>query len=296
MKKFLFTLCFLSISVVVLQAQLNGLAVSDEDNGEFDKKFRFGLRASPQPTWLKSSNTGSKGNGAYFGFGFGLVMEFKLSKTIHFSTGLGGDFEGGKIAYRNDSTFQARVVINNENEMVELKKNQGRDNYDLKAGNTSYVLKDRAYRSTMISIPLLLKMMTNEYSGFRYFAVAGGELAFRAAIKASDNYYSGEKAVDNGTMVVTVPAPELKSTDLDVGPDALVIPARFGMNLGLGTEYRIAGSTSLFFSVNYFQSFTNMMRKKSDHLTKDSPGVYTMTPFTQQYFARAVRINIGILF
>ncbi len=288
MKKFLSTLSFVSLVFSGLQAQ----------DSDFDKKFRFGLKASPQPTWLKSKNTSSKGNGNYFGFGFGLCMEFKLSNIVHFVTGIGGDFEGGSVSYRNDTTFQVRVVINNEDEMVENKKNQTRENYDLMNGNSSYILKDRQYRATIVSIPLLLKMMTNEYSGFRYFAMFGGELGVRAGLKANDTYYSGLKAVDNGTVVTQVPitGADLERTGLDVNPDAQVVPLRFGMNLGLGSEYRIAGSTSLVFSVNYFQSFTNLMRKNSDYLTRDANGYYTMTPFTQQYFAHAVRINVGIMF
>lgn len=290
MKKFLSTFSIL----IAVAAGLYG----QEDNGEFDKKFRFGLRVAPQPTWLASKNTSSKPNGSYFGFGFGLAMEFKLSKIVHFATGIGGDFEGGSISYRNDSTLRVKLVINNENEMVENKDKQARDQYDLKPGNTTYILKDREYRSTMITIPLLLKMMTNEYSGFRYFAVFGGELGFRAGIKANDTYYSGLRAVDNGTTVVqtAVGSSDLKATNLNVGPDAVLIPARFGMNVGLGTEYRIAGTTSLVFSVNYFQSFTNMMRKNSKYLSKDADGSYTFTSFTQQYMTRAVRINIGIMF
>lgn len=298
MKKFLFATCFFSLMGVVMQAQVTNTATPEVKAENFDKKFRFGLRASPQPSWFKSGNTGSKPSGAYFGFGFGLVMEFKLSNIVHFSTGIGGDFEGGSISYRNDDTYQVRVVMDNENEMVEHKKDMADADYNLKSGNTLYVLKERTYKSTMVSIPLLLKMMTNEYNGMKYFAVFGGELAFRAGMKANDSYYSGLKAVSNGTAIVQAPVSgdALKSNNVAVGNDALVIPARFGMNLGLGTEYRIAGSTSLVFSVNYFQSFTNMMKKNSDYLTKDEVGSNTFTQFNQAYFMRAVRINVGIMF
>lgn len=298
MKKFLFATCFFSLMGVAMQAQVTNTATPEVKAENFDKKFRFGLRASPQPSWFKSGNTGSKPSGAYFGFGFGLVMEFKLSNIVHFSTGIGGDFEGGSISYRNDDTYQVRVVMDNENEMVERKKDMADADYNLKSGNTLYVLKERTYKSTMVSIPLLLKMMTNEYNGMKYFAVFGGELAFRAGMKANDSYYSGLKAVPNGTVIVATPVSgdALKSNNVAVGNDALVIPARFGMNLGLGTEYRIAGSTSLVFSVNYFQSFTNMMKKNSDYLTKDEVGSNTFTQFNQAYFMRAVRINVGIMF
>ncbi len=296
MKKFLFTISSVTILCLALPAQNNSIDKKEED---FDKKFRFGLRATPQPTWYKSNNTVSVGNGSNFGFGFGLTMEFKLSNIIHFQTGIGGDFEGGIISYRNDANTNVKVVLDKEDVMVEAKQGISNSEYDLKPENTSYILKERKYKTTMVSIPLLLKMMTQEYSGLRYFAMFGGEIGFRAGIKANDTYYSGLKAVQNGTTVSTVPAESLTKENILVSKDASLIPARVGMNLGLGTEYRIAGSTSLVFSVNYFQSFTNLMRKESKYLTKAQTYTgsgYNFMALNQNYLMRAIRINIGIMF
>lgn len=312
MKKILFTTCFFALIGAAVQAQVTSTATPNqtvvaqpsptaatEAKAEnFDKKFRFGIRGTPQPTWYKSDNTSSKGAGSYFGFGFGLIMEFRLSNIVHFSTGIGGDFEGGTISYRNDASFQAREVINNENELVKAKEGIDQNEYNLKGGNTLFVLKERKFKSTMVTIPLLLKMMTNEYSGFRYFGIFGGEIGVRAGLKGSDTFYSGVKAVNTaaGTTTVQVAEGDLKSDNLLLGKDASFIPMRVGMNLGLGFEYRIAGSTSLVFSANYFQSFTNLMQKNSDYITKDAVGSNTFTSFNQSYLMRAVRINIGILF
>ncbi len=155
----------------------------------------------------------------------------------------------------------------------------------------------------MITIPLTLKMMTSEYSGFRYFGVFGGELGIRAGVKADDTYYSGILANNNGSVITTskVTEGELKKEGLLISKDATLLPFRVGMNLGLGTEYRIAGSTSVVFSVNYFQSFTNLMRKESKILTKEqhpdmTNQTWNLLALNQQYLMRAVRINIGIMF
>nr|MBA3683595.1 hypothetical protein [Bacteroidota bacterium] len=64
MKKLLFTF----ISVSMLCASLNAQTTTtvtptpevDRKEAEFDKKFRFGIRATPQPTWYKSDNNNSK--------------------------------------------------------------------------------------------------------------------------------------------------------------------------------------------------------------------------------------------
>jgi hypothetical protein len=299
MKKFLFMISSLVLIGFCANAQ------TEPKKDEFDKKHRLGIRAALQPCWYKSDNASSKANGSVFGFGFGLAWEIKLSDIIRFSTGIGGDFEGGKVSYRNDTTFQVTAVLNNEGEYEEAKNGIADADYNLKNGNTFYVLKERKFHTTMITIPLTLKMMTSEYSGFRYFGVFGGELGIRAGIKVDDTYYSGILANNTGAggVVTTskVTDGELKKEGILMGKDASLLPFRVGMNLGLGTEYRIAGSTSLVISVNYFQSFTNLMRKESKFLAKDaqkdpSNSTWNFLALNQQYLARAVRINIGIMF
>ena len=268
---------------------------------EFDKKFRFGIRATPQPCWLKSDNTGSKGSGSVFGFGFGLIMEFKLSDIIRFQTGIGGDFEGGWITYRNDPDFNAVLVVDKENNMVEAKNGLKQSEYDQLNGNTQYVMNERKYKTTFVTIPLMLKMMTQEYSGMKYFMMFGGELGIRAGVKGSDTYALGWKASPSGSSTA-VPEADLKRDNINLGKDASLAPFRVGMNLGLGTEYRIAGSTSLLISANYFQSFTGLMKADSKYITKGIDNMYDVTngysfaKLQQGLTARAIRINIGFLF
>jgi len=224
-----------------------------------------------------------------------------LSNIIHFTTGIGGDFEGGNISYRNDADFKVSYVMNDENDIVRAENGMKAGNYNLKDGNTEYTLKSREYKSTIITIPLLLKMMTNEYSGLKYFAMFGGELGIRAALKANDTYYNGATATGPSGSTTLTPVTELKNSGIIFGKDGSAVPVRVGMNLGIGTEYRIAGSTSLVFSVNYFQSFTNLTRNDSRYLIKQktldtSNDTYNFAPLTQNYLARAVRINIALMF
>jgi len=299
MKKFFYTIA--SVSILASAA----LAQEPAKDNEFDKKFRFGIRATPQPSWIKSDNKNSSGAGAVFGFGFGLIAEFKFSNIVHFSTGIGGDFEGGYINYRNDNEFTVNAVVNSEGEYVEAKDGLKLSEYALKNGNTQYQVKDRKYKTTFVTIPVLLKMMTQEYSGLKYFAVFGGEIGIRAGIKANDTYVSGLKTTVTGTTTSTqeVSSGDLSLENINLGKDASFAPFRVGMNLGMGTEYRLGGSTSIVCSVNYFQSFTNLMRKDSKFLVKGADtkydpieDKYDFSPLNQGLFMRAVRINIGIMF
>jgi hypothetical protein len=315
MKKSLFILAGLMFTTFVFQAQETNTTTpagnnTEQKQAEFDKKFRFGLKITPQTVWLKSNNTNSSGSGIGMGFGFGLMMDIKLSDIIRFSTGIGGEFDGGWVKYRYVTgsanpadDFNVNVVMNNENTLVEAKDGLKNSEYDLVNGNTQYILNDRKYRATFVNIPLLLKMMTQEYSGMRYFFNFGGELGIRAGLKANDSYAGGvtAKAGTGGAITTsTVGATEVKN--INVGKDGSLIPMRVGMNLGFGVEYRLGGSTALLVSANYFHSFTNLMRNESKFLTKgldnkyDAANGWNFAGLNQGYFARAVRLNIGLMF
>lgn len=279
----------LAASTLLLVAQ-SAFAQSDDN---FDKKFRFGLRVTPQPTWLSSNDNNTKGAGSGFGFGFGLITEFKLSDIVHFSTGIGGDFEKGKLSYRQDpaGNYTPGYVLDNDGALVEANNGTDANNYFFGSGHKNYLLRERTLRTTYVTIPLTLKLLTQELSGFRYFGQFGGELGFRVKTKADDD-----------VTLTGVPGPDVNMTNsnLNVGPDASLVPARFGLNVGAGAEYRLAGTTSLFLSVNYFRSFTNTMRKDSKYVatdaTFDNNGNLIFTHLKQGIFANAIRINIGVLF
>lgn len=285
MKKIVTTVLLFSVLYI-------GLA---QDNN-FDKKFRFGIRIAPQPTWIKSKDKNTTGAGLGFGFGFGLITEFKLSEIVHLYTGIGGDFENGTVNYRYDITngyVVGYILNNNDNTLVEL--SNGMDTSTI--NNKDYVgyggIVKRKFKTTHITIPLTLKMLTQEYGGFKYFAQFGVDLGIRTKVKADDDY-----SMITRRGVTTVAGGSIQ--DVDVKKDASLLPLRIGLNVGLGTEYRIAGTTSLMFSVNYFSSFTNLMRSTSKYTVTsgqiDSNGKYQFVFLKQNLIQNAIRINVGILF
>ncbi len=307
MKKFLFTAttALLLSNLAISQTTTTTIPTPEQDKSkaEFDKKFRFGLRIAPQPAWFSSSdNTNNPPYGAKFGFGFGLNMEFRLSNIVAFQTGIGGDFEGGKLTYRSEPSenYQVAYWLNNANEMIEVK--DGTNLSDLNTGsNTSVILKERSIKTTYVSIPAILKLSTSEYSGLKYFGLFGIELGARIKSIAKDTYLTTYKYNSSG---VTTSGPggagESTNDNINIKNDASLIPIRLGLNVGLGTEYRLGGSTSLFFSVNYFRSFTNLMRsKESKYLIyniDNSSGSNKFSYVKQNLIQNAVRINIGVMF
>ena len=271
-------------------------------DSNFDKKFRFGLRVAAQPTWVSSNDNFTVKDKTGFGYGFGLVTEFKLSDIIHLQTGVGGDFERAYVKYKNTFTLippsgvGAGYTTNSNGELQEAKDGTDRNSFQTSTSE-NYILSSRKIKATYITVPIILKMMTKEIGGFRYFGMFGGELGIRTGLKADDQ-------VQQLAIIPTPPYLNLVSTtnnNVNIGKDGSLIPLRFGLNVGLGTEYRLSGSTAIFFNVNYFHSFTNTMRKESkyiytDYETDPNTGTVEFTHLKQGLMMRAIRINIGVMF
>ncbi|MBI3519456.1 MAG: hypothetical protein HY062_08895 [Bacteroidetes bacterium] len=271
----------------------NNFFAQDSDD---DKKFRLGLKVAGQPTWFSSNESNATKKGTGFGFGFGLVTEFRLSKTAHFVTGIGGDFENGSINYKyaptNAAAYNVGYVLDNSGTLKELSDGVNQSNL-LSTGDTYYSgITQRKIKTTYVTIPVALKMLTKEIAGFKYFGVFGGEIGVRVKSRAEDKYTFA--TTNNGYSLAGT------NSNVNINKDGSLIPLRFGMNVGLGAEYRLSGSTSLFLSVHYFRSFTNLMRKESKYMVYDanvdSNGAMTFFRVKQGLFMNAIRINVGVLF
>jgi Outer membrane protein beta-barrel domain len=306
MKKYLYTIA----SVLILGIAVNAQEKPKEpeppkDKGEeFDKKFRFGLRVAAQPTWFTSNQNNNKPYGANFGTGFGLNMEFRMSKIVAFSTGIGADFEGGKYTFRRttekDNYYEVRYWQKKEGGFAEPENGKPL-NFMNNENNTMYVLKDRSIKTTHVTLPALLKLSTSEYSGMKYFGMFGAEIGIRVKAAAKDSYYTSYTYDKDGLVIGKIEgAGESEQANINLNKDMAVIPIRAGFNAGLGAEYRLGGSTAFFFSFNYFRSFTNTLRGTSKYMAStvvdSDPNSVTYKFVEQNYLLNAIRINVGILF
>ena len=256
-----------------------------KEQAAFDQKFRFGLRISGQPTWFVSNDKNNIPSGSRFGMGFGLNMEFRFSQTAGLLTGIGGDFEGGHYTfkYQPSDNYEVKYHMSSAGEFLNPKDSK------TQTGTTVYVLKDRLIKTTHITIPIILKLSTQEYNGIKYFGLFGGELGFRVRNTANDTYYESRKYTDSSVVITK----NESQNDLDIS-DETSFPMRIGMNVGLGFEYRLGGSTALFMSANFFRSFSNLMQPTSDF------AYYNMDSNQPLYLKQnlkqaAVRINVGIM-
>jgi len=262
-----------------------------------DKKFRFGLRISPTPTWLRSTDTKLVDKGSTkFGFGFGLQMEFRINSTASFVTGIGGDFLGGKQTYKNGQGY----VLDKDNQYVDSKdfdfKKGAAEIYasTLNDGNKLYELKSRSVKATYVTIPVLLKLMTKDISGFKYFGMFGGNIAIQTKFRATDEInelkYDGSNSyISNGSSTIT-----------DMKPSGDLVPINVGLNVGLGAEYNLSGSTSFFLSINYLRGFINQYQGTSDimvdKIAENVNKASAPAKSKQSALSDGIQINIGMLF
>jgi hypothetical protein len=291
----------LVIGVAFLGIVTSSLKLSAQDSN-FDKKYRFGLRITPQPTWFSTNDKNIDAKGTRFGFGFGLNMEYKFSDVVCLVSGIGGDFEGGKYNYRNDpGTYSVYYELNETGEFTKPVNGLNIPASSVKkTTNTGYLVKSRTISTTYITIPFILKLSTSEYNGLKYFGMFGVELGVRAKALATDTYYESYTFAKD-SVLPTVSSGGSQSK-LDIGGfkgDAASGIIRLGLNVGLGTEWRLAGSTSLFASINYFRSFFSLMSRDSDFLLYKSTvsgGKITNNFIKQNIIMNAIRINVGFMF
>ena len=276
MKKLLYT--FIAISFVS-----SSLLAQDAS----DKNVRFGVFVRGTPSWYNMTNNNyySRG-GAVFGTGFGLNLEFKITDVVAFQTGIGGDFDGGKINYTYNPTLGNPIftgyILDKTPALVEIKGKSPSDFISNQYSN--HVLLSRQIHTTYVTIPLLLKMKTKEISGFKYFVNFGGHIDVLASASANDNTtYGNTQTTYKG---------------LSMYKDC--IPVRVGLNAGLGAEYRLAGTTSLYLSLNFVNSFISTVKATSVYnatgYSTTSNGYSSFVYAAQKLNANGVQINIGILF
>jgi hypothetical protein len=252
--------------------------------GDASKKFRFGLRIAPEPAWLRSNDKKKiDPTGAVFGFGFGLNMEFRLTDVVNFSTGIGGDFEGGKQDFL-DSTY---YTVDKDDVIQKFEDVDSLTN----TSYSTYMLQSRKLKTTALTIPLTLKLMTKEIGGMKYFGQFGVNVGYLLKMRATDQV----KTVYKKGVYQSYKEEELT----DVNPYVGTIPIRMGLNVGFGAEYRLSGSTSAFASINYVHQFFNSFVQQSKYYANEFT---TTTPIKltdkakQSALGTALQINLGILF
>jgi hypothetical protein len=261
------------ISLMMIFVFLTSLANAQDDF----RKFKFGLKASPNLSWFKPDQSEFLNDGVRFRFSYGLVTEFAFGNNYSFLTGVEMLSTGGGLNFEGNGFYEA--------------------------GGEYFKLNKRNYTLNYVNIPLSLKMTTNEVGFMRYFATFGVDLGTRTRARAKDevNPYIASTGVFSTNTV--------NRDEIDILKDVPLF--RLGLNIGIGTTYNISGNTDLLVSVNWSNGFVNSLKKESVNIKNYDDEDYTgrtpeeklndfensdRTRFKQKATSNFVTLNVGVMF
>jgi len=116
----------------------------------FAQSLSFSVVVDPQITWMNSDSKNTERDGTEFGFGGGLVMDHYFAENYAFSSGISILSTGGSLKYLDSLAFQF-----------------GGSTDTIPAGSTI------RYKLQYLTIPLSLKLKSNEIGYSRFFAHLG---------------------------------------------------------------------------------------------------------------------------
>ncbi|MES2138960.1 MAG: porin family protein [Bacteroidota bacterium] len=283
------------IFIITAIALSSNLLFGQEAENEL-RNFRFGLKFSPSINWYKPDGKIISAAGPIFGYGGGLVTEFRLAKVVSIQTGVQVDVDGGKMKYNNGGPNNANAntvsyyYLGLDDEIVVYDKVLANS-----PSHTHYQLNKRTYKVTYITIPLSIKMKTKEIGALTYYGHIGMNNSFRWKASANDEL----QVINDATN--TLGTNDNKSK-IDITKDVSVYAV--SLNFGVGSELNFSGTTSLTFGLSYNLGFTNVVKSNSNYLGRrannadygSNPNSYIESKMPQSIKSNAVLLNVGVLF
>ncbi len=267
------------VLLLILALSMGGKYAIAQDTGENDlKNFRFGLKATGMVNWYKPEDKNKfTSQGATARGSYGLITEFRMNKVVSFATGVQVDYDGGRLAFNeNDTNF---YFLSKDLELLERS--------DSTSTASKYRLNSRFYRTTYLTIPIGLKLKSPEIGALTYFGQFGVNASFRLKSRADDKLNAVSGGASNETINQQVSQSDiLNTTDMNI--------FKFSLNIGVGAEWSIAGSTSLVFGLNWYNGFSNVLKSESKYLFRNRNNGYEATK--QNAKSNAIALTVGILF
>lgn len=225
MKKIFQIFSLLFISSLMANAQSN------------DPVFHFGLKATPNFSWLKSDDVSS--DGSRLGFAYGLVTEFRFADNYAFATGIDIAYRGGKTKSESSVTMGDTVI--------------------------STISKDEL-KLQYLEIPLTLKLKTNEIGYLRYYLQVG--VAPGINIRArGDNKSTVQTKIGSGSPATLSSEAENKDIKKDINNVSM------SMIISGGVEYNVSGNTNLFAGIIFNNGFLDIADGKQSKVISNYLGL-----------------------
>lgn len=199
----------------------------------YAQKLRLGVCLSPHFDWFSENSDLMKSNGSRIGIEGGLVVENYFAKNYAFLTGIRLGTFGGRMIYNDSITF-----------ITDEKDKEVPPGHEVK------------YKLQYISVPLALKLKTNQMGYMSYFA----QLGFTPQINI-------------GAKADAPPVLNNDGANKEVGLFAL------SYHFGGGLEYGVGGNTAIVIAVLYNNGFLDILTKQ--------PGKESLSYLT---------VHVGVMF
>jgi hypothetical protein len=197
---------------IVFAALLTAISVTG-----FSQGLRLGVCLNPHFTWFSENSDKMKSNGTRTGIEGGLAIEHYFAKNYAFATGIHLGTFGGKMVYLEDSLdFRTNDKVQKVPPNLEVK-----------------------YKLQYISVPIDLKLKTNQIGFMSYFARLGFNFQLNIGAKAD--------------------APPALNND-DAGKEVGLFNMAY--HFGGGVEYGVGGNTAIVLGLDYNNGFFDILTKQ----------------------------------
>lgn len=223
----------------------------------------------------------------------GANVNFSLSETIGFCTGLEFDFETLKYTAPGANGTNVYYYFND----TEILRSQ---NVDLASSTTKlFQLTERKQKAVYLTIPTMLTFRTNFFGYFRYFGKFGLRNSFLLKSHVDDAGFTFDP---NSVLGV---ASSGVNENMVIKNETIFFKSAFG--LCGGAEWNFSGSTSLIAELGYYYGFTQLYwkndgevaqvdRKTSLFATGLNNGAGNDVHFSNRATQSQVMLKISILF
>jgi hypothetical protein len=195
---------------------------------------KFGVYAEPQLSWLSPDSKDVDYDGLKVGISGGLSIDKYFQKNYAIQTGIAIGTQGGKVVFGEPSFFTSY------------------DEVDTLPAGTGV-----NYSLNYITIPLGLKLKTNQIGYFSYYARVGFTNQFNIKARATS---------DDGTLKKD-----------DIGEEIFFYNLAY--HFGIGIEYNISKDTSIDFGITYHNGFIDVSNDRN-----------------YKIYSRNVTLHIGVIF
>lgn len=188
------------------------------------KAFQFGFKLAPNIGWIKPDATDYERTGTKLGFNWGFTGEVYLMENYGLNTGF-------NVIYLNGAYKYPHLMKLSDDDPAEIEGELERD-----------------LRTQYLQIPLILKMKTNDFGGYRVYGQVGFGLGFLLRAKADEMFLPTSGSIREEEKIDV--KKELRGT-------------RESLIIGAGIEIPIGGSTFITAGLLFDNNFIDILKDQN---------------------------------